>query len=177
MSEVLCSVKDVASMLNVSERRVQQLVKEGILPGSVNYRYDLVACGKAYIEHVESRQTLANQSKDKLDSELKSEKVLHERAVRKKQEYLLKELERSMYRAEDVERVWNDQAMAFRARVMALPSRIAPLVQYETDVEGILVICKKEVDSALIEMSNYDPAKFTKRVNYDDNEDDEPDDE
>lgn len=164
MDGVLVAIMPVARMLNMSTRRVRQLVKEGILPEAVNHQYDLVECGRAYLKYLEDKAGLANKGKDTLDNELRSEQILHERSKRKRSELIYKEMERQMHRSEDVERIWGDMAMAFKAKVLAMPSKLAPQLQYLDELGEIQTVIRREVETALTELSEYDPGKFSSKV-------------
>ncbi len=49
----LHDVHEIARYLNITPRRVQMLVKRGVLPrAGMRGKYDLVACIHAYIEHL-----------------------------------------------------------------------------------------------------------------------------
>jgi hypothetical protein len=66
----------------------------------------------------------------------------------------------TMHFSEDVERVMNDMLSNFRAKVLALPSRVAPrLIGIDTiaDIQEILQIETLEV---LQELSEYNPSEF-----------------
>ncbi|MFQ5510185.1 MAG: terminase small subunit, Nu1 [Leptospirillia bacterium] len=48
-------VKTIAKLLGLTERRVQQLAREGVIPRAESGRYDLVAVVQAYIKYLRDR--------------------------------------------------------------------------------------------------------------------------
>jgi phage terminase Nu1 subunit (DNA packaging protein) len=46
-------VKTISKLFNLTERRVQQLAKEGIIPKPERGRYDLVGCVQGYIKYLQ----------------------------------------------------------------------------------------------------------------------------
>ena len=55
MASPLYPVKTIASILNLTERRVQQLAHEGIIPKAERGKYDLIGCVRAYIKYLQER--------------------------------------------------------------------------------------------------------------------------
>lgn len=60
-----CNVNNMAKLLNLSVRRVQALVQEGILPKPENGKYDVFGCTHQYIDHIKNRSASASMSKTK----------------------------------------------------------------------------------------------------------------
>ncbi len=53
MAERLYSVGVIAKLLNVSERRVQQMVKEKTIPKAERGKYDLIGCVQGYVKYLQ----------------------------------------------------------------------------------------------------------------------------
>lgn len=64
---------------------------------------------------------------------------------------------------EDVEREWSDIAHAFKVKMMAIPSKIAPTLANSSDVHEIQDILTREVREALDELSRFDADKFSRK--------------
>lgn len=171
--EILVDAKTVGSAIGTSERTIRRLVQEGVLNKVKNGQYDLVDCTKRYIKHITEKQSLMDKDMDKLDKELMVEKVLLERAKRKKTELVVAEMENVVHRAEDIEKLWSWSITNFKTRIRALPSKIAPQVQILDDVREINAILTREIDDALLEMSEYDPEAFKKSTMSEDYADDD----
>lgn len=169
--EILVDAKTVGSAIGASDRTVRRLVQEGILNKVKNGQYDLVDCTNRFIKHITEKQNLMDKDMDKLEKELMIEKVLLERAKKRKLQIQVAEMENVMHKAEAIERLWTWSITNFKSRIRALPSKIAPQVQIIDDLREINTILTREIDDALLELSEYDPEAFRKSVNGDGNDD------
>lgn len=59
---------------------------------------------------------------------------------------------------EDVVKAWADVLHACRAKFLALPTKVAPVVATETDIAIIKDIVEQQVYEALAELANYEPS-------------------
>jgi hypothetical protein len=59
---------------------------------------------------------------------------------------------------EDVVKAWETVLHACRAKFLAMPTKIAPIVAHETDVSIIKDIVEDQIREALSELANYQPA-------------------
>ena len=150
-----CTTAQLAEILGLSDRRIQQLVKVGAIPKLDRNQYDLAAAIQSYLEFIKLQY---EDTETELD--LKKEKALLTRANRHKVELELKIMRGELHRAEDVERVMNDMLASFRARCLAIPTKAAPLIVGQEDLVIIQDIIKKEIHEALSELSDYDPDVF-----------------
>ncbi len=55
MASQLYPAHTIANLWNLTERRIQQLAKDGIIPKADRGKYDLVACTRAYISYLRDR--------------------------------------------------------------------------------------------------------------------------
>lgn len=171
--EILVDAKTVGAAIGSSDRTVRRLVQEGVINKVKNGQYDLVDCTNRYIKFVTEKQNLMDKDMDKLEKELMVEKVLLERAKKKKLEIQVAEMEGVMHKAEDIEKLWSWSITNFKSRIRALPSKISPQVQVTGDLKEINSILRKEIDEVLLELSEYNPKKIHKSIkeNDDDTED------
>lgn len=165
--DFIADAKTIGNALGVSERTVRRLVQEGVINKVKNGQYDLIDCTNRYIKHITEKQNLMDKDMDKLEKELMVEKVLLERAKKRKLELIVAEMEGVMHKAEDIERLWSWSIANFKSRIRALPSKIAPQVQILSDIKEINKILRKEIDEVLMELSEYDAKKFRKSVKDD----------
>ncbi|OQP00866.1 hypothetical protein B1689_07545 [Geobacillus sp. 44C] len=149
------STSELAEILNLSDRRIQQLVKNEIISKISRGKFYLPTTVQEYISWIKAQMA---DSDEELD--LKKEKTLLTRANRQKVELELQIMRGELHRSEDVRRVMNDMLSAFRARCLAIPSKAAPRLQGQTDLAVIQDVIKKEVYEALTELSEYDPEVF-----------------
>lgn len=151
----IVSTSELAEILGLTDRRIRQLEKAGIIHKLERGKFDLAQAVQQYIAWIKAQ---AAESDEELD--LKKEKALLTRANRQKVELELKIMRGELHRSEDVRRVMNDMLGAFRARCLAIPSKAAPRLQGQTDLAVIQDIIKKEVYEALTELADYDPEVF-----------------
>jgi phage terminase Nu1 subunit (DNA packaging protein) len=152
---VVVSTAEISEILGLSDRRIRQLEKEGALVKIRRGKYDLKASVQRYIEYIKEQ---AEKTEEELN--LTKEKTLLTRANRQKVELELQIMQGELHRSEDVRRVMNNMLGAFRARVLAIPSKAAPQLLAQTDLAVVQDIIKKEVYEALQELSEYDPHVF-----------------
>ena len=70
----------------------------------------------------------------------------------------LAKIRQSLCMTEDVIKAWGDVLNAVRAKFLALPTKIAPLVANEDDAGVVKQIIEQQIHEALAEMANYDPS-------------------
>ena len=161
----------IAKLFGVTERRVQQLAQDGIIPAVSTrpYKFDLLPTVQVYIKSLsdkangkEAKSTDTVQAEaDKLraEADLKQSKA-------KIADMQLKELEGTMHRSEDVEAMTNDLVYTVRSMIMALPGRLAmDVVQAGSAAEASALI-RSECYKILNELSEYkyDPEAYQRRV-------------
>jgi phage terminase Nu1 subunit (DNA packaging protein) len=140
-------VGKIARALNLDERRVQQLVKEG-LPREARGQYDPVKCMLWYIRYLQN--ALEKKSVPTLDGGFVGEREERVRLLRTSAD--LAEIELSKQRSqlvsiEDVEKAWDDLVVTTTAMMMAVPSRLAPQLLGETS----RVMVHAKIEAALKE--------------------------
>ena len=125
-------VTKVASALNLTEQRVQQLVKEG-MPREARGQYDPVKCMLWYIRYLQ--QALEKKAVPTLDGGFVGEREERVRLLRADAD--LKEIELATKRGllvalPDIEATLTDLVLTTKARIMAIPPRLAPELVGET---------------------------------------------
>ena len=55
MTQPSYPVSTIAKLFNLTERRVQQLAKDGVIPKANKGKYELVACVQGYIHYLQER--------------------------------------------------------------------------------------------------------------------------
>lgn len=167
----LQSSEIIAELFGVTERRVQQLAKEGIIPAVQKrpYKFDLTPTVQTYIKYLSDKANSKEQKcidtvqaeADKLraEADLKQSKA-------KIAEMQLKELEGKMHRSEDVEAMTNDLVYTVRSMIMALPGRLAMDVAQLTNANEASALIRSECYKVLNELSGYkyNPEAYMRRV-------------
>jgi phage terminase Nu1 subunit (DNA packaging protein) len=125
-------VGKIADALNLSEQRVQQLVKEG-LPRESRGQYDPVKCLLWYIRYLQ--QAIEKRTTPTLDDGFVGERKERMRLLSADAD--LREMELAEQRSQlvaiqDIDKAVADLARTVTARVMAVPPRLAPELVGET---------------------------------------------
>ena len=161
----------IAKLFGVTERRVQQLAHDGIIPAAEEkpYKFDLLPTVQAYIRYLSDK---ANGKEKKGTDTVKAEgdKLRAEADLKQSKakiaEMQLKELEGTMHRSEDVEAMTNDLVYTIRSMIMALPGRLAMDVVKVASANEASALIRAECHKVLEELANYeyDPEAYQRRV-------------
>lgn len=164
--------KELAQCLGISTRQVRNLKAEGLFQPTENGRgYNLEKCVREYINFKINAETDRRTSITKEQVQAEHEEV-------KKQISLLRlrKLRRELHEASNVEGFLSSMLLSFRSRLLSLPPKLAMQLSGEDDINRMITIIKKELESTLEELSEYDPDEIDGVSAYDEDED-EPDDE
>lgn len=158
VNDLVVNTVAIGKMFNLTERRVRQLVEEGVIARVGHGRFDLIDTVSRYVTFLK----LASDSMDENDvtESLDYEKWLHEKAKREKAEIELAHIKSEMHRSEEVEKVMNHMVMAFRSKMLSLPTKVATLLINKNDPKQIEAIIEKDIHEALNELASYNPALF-----------------
>lgn len=126
------AAEKVAQALNLTEQRIHQLVKEG-LPKEGRGQFDPVKCMLWYIRYLQ--QALAKKAVPTPDGGFVGEREERVRLLRADAD--LKEIELAKERGllvalPDIETTLTDLVLTTKARIMAIPPRLAPELVGET---------------------------------------------
>jgi phage terminase Nu1 subunit (DNA packaging protein) len=145
-------VSDIAKILSLSERRVQQLVKEGILPTPTDGSYHLSGCVEAYQQYLMKKQLTKNGS----STDLATEKLRLLKAQADKAELELEALKGKYIEVTEVEFEWSNLLLAFRSKMLNMPSKLAcTLAAAGSDFAKLEQILEDEIYEALTELGKY----------------------
>ena len=131
----------VAKLLDLTERRVNQLAKEGILPKAARGRYELVPVVRAYISYLRDRAVNSDVGPDDYATQ-------RTRLTRAKAD-----MENSLIPAEDVSDAWEAMVSNMKAKMLSLPSKVSTSVFVAEDVSETKRIIKEQVNEALAELA------------------------
>ncbi|MEP1637286.1 terminase small subunit, Nu1 [Ascidiaceihabitans sp.] len=150
-------VKTIAKLLRLTERRVQQLSKEGVIPKAERGRYELAPAVQGYIGYLQDRVAPKPDDGGGIDYHV-------EKARKTKAEADIAEMEAAKMRGDLVDAVEMKQAMDLvisevRAKLLNnAPTRIAARAKSENKEASIKAIAKEEITAALLALSKTDPA-------------------
>lgn len=159
---ILATEKDLADTLGVSERRIRQMVKEGIAVKVSAGRFDFKESAKRYIQGMKEKEKSQNQSLEKLKVAQAAETLMHEKLKKRKTELVVNEMEKKLHLAEDVESIWNIMVFSAKSRITSIPTKIAPMLVGIEDPKEIQTLLRREINECLNEIANYDVSKFDK---------------
>lgn len=169
MDAVVVNTQAVAKMFGVTDRRVRQFVEEGIIERVGHGRFNVIDTVFKYVTHLR----MSNDQLDESDvtESLEYEKYLHEKAKREKAEIELSHIKGQMHSASEVEKVMNNMLASFRAKMLALPTKVAPSLIARDDISQIEQLIEVQIHEALSELADYDPRLFAEAGEEEDEDD------
>lgn len=164
----ICEVDEVAEFLDITTRRVYQLVKAEIIDRLPDGKFDLKDVSEKYYEF-----KFGSGSRD-----LNQVKAEHEEVKKRISELKLAKMEGKLHEADDVELIMTNMLVTFRNRILSIPSKLAPQLIGMKNIGKISDLIERELRDALNELSEYDLALFAREdiIEGDDGagEDDQP---
>lgn len=169
MAENMQPTSVIAALFGVTNTRIGQLKKEGVIVGRGNpAMYDLYPTIKAYIRYLsdkahgrEKKETTAGLEERKLraEAEIKEAKA----AIAKMEQ---DELAGKLHRAEDVKAITTDHVLYMRSMLMSMPGKLAVDCANSQSAAEVAEIIKTEVYFILNSLADYryDPEEYKKRV-------------
>lgn len=175
--ETQCSTTEMAMVLGVTARRVQQMIQDGTLVTVVKGRLLLANNVQRYIRFITGSQMTEEEkkiAKARSAAEVKLKMAKADVAALEADE-----LKGKMHRSEDVEALTQDYCQTVRNAMMSLPGRLATDMAMSDNAEECSTIIRDVVYSILEELSEYeyDPKKYEERVRNRESMDERPDDD
>jgi phage terminase Nu1 subunit (DNA packaging protein) len=139
----------IARLLDLTPRRVQQLVAESVIPRAERGRYEVVPVVRAYVRYLRERA---------MASEVGQDAFAQHRARLTKARADMAELEHAqmlqdLVPAAQVEQAWAALVGVLRSRLLALPSKLAPRLAGLAHEAPIQEHLRAEITDALAELS------------------------
>lgn len=143
----------ISKLLDLTPRRIRQLVDEGVIQRAEKGRYELVSSVRGYIRYLRDRAIGADALPD--------EAARASRARLIKAQADAQEMENAKNREElipraVVGRAWAEMAMSFRSRSLSIPKKTAPQVVGVNSIPTIEGIMEQMIFEALDELSRAD---------------------
>ena len=146
----LYTSKAIASWLDLSERRIRQLRDNRIITEYQPGLYDLRTVTHQYINYLRKNNPDSESTVD-----YNTERAKFMRAKRESQELELQLRRNDLHSTEDVEHVMTDCLVKFKARLMAIPAKLSPIIAKKNDKTEIFRIQKEAIDEALVELADF----------------------
>lgn len=152
------STRVMAYLLDITPRRLGQLADEGIIRPVKRNVWDLVETLHGYVRYLRDGAIGAGDEDSTLESRREKVRLLKAQADKA-------ELEASIMRgdtipADVVQDVVGGMVAAFRARMLALPSRAAAQVLACADYQAAEELLRELTYEALNELADFDPEQF-----------------
>ncbi len=156
--KITVSQTNLAKALGITNARVSQLIKEGVVFRDEEDKGGAVMLVKS----VQSYTTYkgASTGSNEEDTDYMAEKAKHERVKRELSELKLAKEEANVYDAKTVELVMVEMLSNLRTQLLGLPSKLAPIVEQKSK-EEIYQRLTEEIEAKLLELSDYSPEMFT----------------
>lgn len=148
------SVKIVSQLLDLSTRRVQQLVTEGVIPKPESGKYDLVKAIHGYINY------LRRQIREGEEVSITDQRKRLVKAQAEKQELDNQRKKGELLPADLIHVVLVDVLSRVRTNLLGISGRIAPQVSGLTDRRQARSLIENVVRDALEETAEIDYGKF-----------------
>ncbi len=155
---------ELAAILGVTARRVQQMAQDGTITAVRRGRFNLSDSVQRYITFI-SKSDISADEKETEKKKLAAE-ALYKRSKARIAEMEADELDGKMHRSEDVAALTSDLVFTVRGMLMALPGRLAVDVVGTDNAAEAAEIIKKEIYFVLSELSHYkyDPRLYKERA-------------
>ena len=152
---------ELATVLGVSARRIQQLAQDGILRTKSRGKYFLTDAVQAYMDYRTREKPLSEMDEKRQKAELTMKQAKATMAA-----LTAKELQGKMHRSEDVAAMTEDLIYTIRGMLLALPGRLAIDAANLADPSEVSTLIRQEVYSVMEELSQYkyDSTKYEERV-------------
>ena len=157
----MATQREVAEHLDLSVKRISELIKDGILPSKMGRSpLNIDVCRIAYISYL---RKLGGYNKRSGSGDITEEKTKLTAAQARKAELEVEEMEGNLLPAQLVEDTWIGYVANVRAKLLGLPSRIAHQVITVDKYPEAELIIKEQVHDALNELAEDGiPAKYRK---------------
>lgn len=137
-------IQAISQLLKLSERRVQQLVKDGILPRPAKGEYDAIACIHSYIDY------LKKLAQGNGELSLTEERTRYTKYQADIAEITLRKERGQIIDTQIAMKVWGEVVTSVRQKLLGMPTRLAPLIATSQSIPEI----KDRLDHAIEEVLN-----------------------
>ena len=142
----------IAKLLDLSERRVQQLSREGVIPKATRGQYDLIGSVRGYVRYLRDQAVQAQAGAP--DYAVERARFIRARADLAEMEAAQKR--GSVIDAGDVEAAWIAVLALLRTRLLSLPDRLAPQVFEQTTVPDTRSLIRAAIREVLEDLAEPD---------------------
>jgi phage terminase Nu1 subunit (DNA packaging protein) len=152
MSTASQSIGVIAKLLDLSERRVQQLSRKGVIPKANRGQYDLIGSVRGYVRYLRDQALKAQAGAP----DYAAERARFIRARADLAEMEAEEKRRSLIAADEIEAAWIAVLALLRTRLLALPDRLAPQVFEQSTVGDTRNLIRAAIREVLDDLAQPD---------------------
>lgn len=145
-------VGTIAKLFMISERRVQQLVKKGVIPKNEHGRYELVPTVQGYVRYLQERAI----GKTDMPEDYQQEKARLTKLQADKAQLEVETMSSNLVSADQVAQEWFQIITNCKTRLLSVPTKAAPIVAAESEAGSVQVIIEKLMREALEELTEYE---------------------
>ncbi len=160
ISAITVNSAALEKIIGVSDRRIRQLAEENIIIRAAKGRYKLMDSITNYILTLKVQMEANNAESVDGEIDLEEEKAIHERVKRHISELKLQTMRGELHKSEDVERVMMDMLASIRAKLLSMPTKLAPMLVSRSEIDFVRNTINREVMEALNELKDYNPKEF-----------------
>lgn len=142
----------IARLLDLSERRVQQLSREGVIPKAERGQYDLIGSVRGYVRYLRDQAARAQAGAP----DYAAERARLIRAQADLAEMEAEEKRGALIPADQVEEAWIAILTLVRTRLLALPDRLAPQVFERSTVADVHALIRTAIREVLNDLADTD---------------------
>jgi len=152
MSSATQPIGVIARLLDLSERRVQQLSREGVIPKAERGHYDLIGSVRGYVRYLRDQALKAQAGAP----DYAAERARFIRARADLAEMEAEEKRRSLIAADQIEAAWIAVLALLRTRLLALPDRLAPQAFEQSTVGDTRTLIRAAIREVLDDLAQPD---------------------
>lgn len=160
ISAITVNSASLEKIIGVSDSRIRQLARENIIIRAAKGRYKLLESIKNYILTLKMKMEADNSELSDGEIDLEEEKAIHERVKRRISELKLQTMKGELHKSEDVERVMTDMLVSVKAKLLSMPTKLAPILVSRNDIDFVRSVINREVLETLNELKEYNPKDF-----------------
>jgi hypothetical protein len=166
MATNVATADQLSVLFDITVRHVFRLTAAGVLVRWIDEhgvpikgRYDLVTNVRAYCQYLREAARL-DDAEGKAYAQLRNQKMAHEAEMSALKLRLYK---RQLHRSQDVEFLMCAMLTAVKSRLLAIPARTTRLLLGKTAFQEIYALLYGEIEQALKELAEYNPADFAEQ--------------
>lgn len=160
VSTLICSAGVLADMLGIKQTTVRHLASSGVMPRVSSGRYKMRDCVHNYVMQLRIQSKNPESGSNGEKPELRDMQAKHEAIKLQMSGMQLKLMQGKLHKSEDVEKVMTNMLASMRAKLLAMPSRIAPSIADVSDPAEVVTILKDVIYDVLHELADYTPEMF-----------------